>query len=214
MSELVLTIGNKNLSSWSMRPWLVLRHAGIPFRERVILFEEPGWRDTIGTFSPSGRVPVLEDGALKIWDSLAIAEYVAERHPDKELWPHDLADRAVARAVSAVRLLLPLLALATLARAGALLGAFGSSAGSSAVSLVAASEVWRALGASDRFGYDFNTTQAHCAASPSQVQSVNAFANRFLRDQNVNTNIANPPNAAGFNLNTDTVIDWETPTLQ
>jgi hypothetical protein len=81
-------------------------------------------------------------------------------------------------------------------------------------SLVAAGEVWRALGQSDRFGYDFNTTQAHCAASPSQVQSVNAFADRFLRDQNVNTNIANPPNAAGFNLNTDAVIDWETPTLQ
>lgn len=81
-------------------------------------------------------------------------------------------------------------------------------------SLVAAGEVWRALGASDRFGYDFNTTQAHCAASPSQVASVNAFADRFLRDQDANTAIANPPNAAGFDLNTDAVIDWETPTLQ
>ncbi len=81
-------------------------------------------------------------------------------------------------------------------------------------SLVAAGEVWRALGASERFGYDFNTTQAHCAASPSQVQSVNAFANRFLRDQNANTAIANPPNNGAFQLNTNTGINWETPTLQ
>jgi hypothetical protein len=81
-------------------------------------------------------------------------------------------------------------------------------------SLVAAGEVWRALGASERFGYDFNTTQAHCAASQSQVQSVNAFANRFLRDQEASTAIANPPNAAGFQLDTDAAIDWETPQLQ
>lgn len=81
-------------------------------------------------------------------------------------------------------------------------------------SLVAAREVWRALGAEDRFGYDFNTTQAHCNASASQIQSVATFANRFLRDQDANTTIANPPNAANFDLNTDVVIDWETPTLQ
>src|SRR5690606_12852625 len=81
-------------------------------------------------------------------------------------------------------------------------------------SLVAASEVWRALGVPERFGFDFNTNQAHCAASPSQVQSVNAFVNRFLLDQDANTAIANPPNAGGFNLDTSAVIDWETPTLQ
>jgi len=81
-------------------------------------------------------------------------------------------------------------------------------------SLVAAGEIWRALGVQESFGYDFNTTQAHCAASPSQVQSVNTFANRFLRDQDANTNIANTPNAGGFQLNTNTGIDWETPALQ
>jgi len=81
-------------------------------------------------------------------------------------------------------------------------------------SLVAASEVWRALGASERFGYDFNTTNAHCATSQSQVQTVNAFVNRFLLDQEANTSIANPPSANGFNLDTAAAIDWETPTLQ
>ncbi|MET0411111.1 MAG: hypothetical protein ABW217_07430 [Polyangiaceae bacterium] len=81
-------------------------------------------------------------------------------------------------------------------------------------SLVAASQVWQALGAGDHFGYDFNTTQAHCATSQSQIQSVNAFANRFLRDQDASTSIANPPNNGAFDLNTDAVIDWETPTLQ
>lgn len=81
-------------------------------------------------------------------------------------------------------------------------------------SLVAAREVWRALGAGDRFGFDFNTTQQHCAASQSQIQTVSAFVDRFLLDQAANTAIENPPNANGFNLNTDAVIDWETPTLQ
>jgi hypothetical protein len=81
-------------------------------------------------------------------------------------------------------------------------------------SLVAAGEVWKAMGASDRFGYDFNTTNAHCATSQSQVQTVNAFVNRFLLDQDVSTSIANPPAAAGFDLNTTAAIDWETPTLQ
>lgn len=81
-------------------------------------------------------------------------------------------------------------------------------------SLLAAREVWRALGVEENFGFDFNTTQGHCVESQSQIQSVNAFANRFLRDQAVNTNIANAPNAANFQLNTNTGIDWVTPTLQ
>ena len=76
-------------------------------------------------------------------------------------------------------------------------------------SLVAAREVWTALGVGERFGFDFNTTQAHCAASASQVQSVNTFANRFLRDQAANTNIANAPNNGAFDLNTNAAIDWE-----
>jgi hypothetical protein len=81
-------------------------------------------------------------------------------------------------------------------------------------SLVAAREVWRALGAEGSFGFDFNTTQAHCATSPSQIQSVNAFVDRFLKDQPTDTAIANAPAAGNFDLNTDAVIDWETPTLQ
>jgi hypothetical protein len=81
-------------------------------------------------------------------------------------------------------------------------------------SLVAAAEVWKSMGASDRFGYDFNTTQAHCAASQSQVQTVNAFVNRFLLDQDANTAIANGPSGGGFDLNTAAAIDWQTPTLQ
>lgn len=81
-------------------------------------------------------------------------------------------------------------------------------------SLVAAREVWSALGAADKFGYDFNTNLAHCQASASHVQSANAFVNRFLQDGNASTNIANPPTAANFDLNTSTAINWQTPTLQ
>lgn len=99
--DLLLILGNKNLSSWSLRPWLLLRHAGLPFRERVLPFETDGWRDTIVALSPSGRVPVLHHGELVVWDSLAICEYVADAFPDARLWPADRAARAVARSVSA-----------------------------------------------------------------------------------------------------------------
>ncbi len=99
--DLLLILGNKNLSSWSLRPWLLLRHAGIAFRERVLPFETPGWRTTIASLSPSHRVPALHDGELVVWDSLAIGEYVAELFPEKQLWPVDRATRALARAVSA-----------------------------------------------------------------------------------------------------------------
>ncbi|MDB4944368.1 MAG: putative glutathione S-transferase with Thioredoxin domain [Labilithrix sp.] len=99
--EIVLLIGNKNLSSWSLRPWLLLRQAGIPFREHLVLFETPGWRTAIGALSPSGRVPALRHGTIAIWDSLAIAEYVAETFPEARLWPADRAARALARAMSA-----------------------------------------------------------------------------------------------------------------
>lgn len=101
MSELLLLLGNKNLSSWSLRPWLLMRHAGVPFRERVLPFETDGWRDTIVALSPSRRVPALHDGELVVWDSLAICEYIADRFPEAKLWPEDVASRAVARAVSA-----------------------------------------------------------------------------------------------------------------
>ena len=99
--ELLLILGNKNLSSWSLRPWVLLRQAGIPFQERVLPFETPGWRDAIAALSPSRRVPVLHDGELAVWDSLAICEYVAELFPDARLWPDDRAVRALARSVSA-----------------------------------------------------------------------------------------------------------------
>jgi glutathione S-transferase len=109
MHDLVLVLGNKNLSSWSLRPWLLLRHAGIPFEEHVFLFEEPGWREKIVALSPSRRVPALRHrhrdprGAddLLVWDSLAICEYAAELFPEARLWPDDRAARAIARATSA-----------------------------------------------------------------------------------------------------------------
>lgn len=96
-----LVLGNKNLSSWSLRPWLVLEQAGISFHEHVFLFEEEGWRERIVALSPSHRVPALRDGELVIWDSLAICEYVADKHPEAQLWPTDPSARAIARAVSA-----------------------------------------------------------------------------------------------------------------
>lgn len=104
-SDFVLVLGNKNLSSWSLRPWLLMRHAGIAFDEQVILFEDEGWREKISATSPTRKVPALrhkrngED--LLLWDSLAIAEYIAELFPEKTLWPEAPAARAVARAVSA-----------------------------------------------------------------------------------------------------------------
>lgn len=98
-----LLIANKNYSSWSLRAWLVLRHAGIDFDEQKVCLDTPETRARILAFSPSGRVPALKDGSLLIWDSLAIAEYVAERAQDKglALWPSDARLRAVARSVSA-----------------------------------------------------------------------------------------------------------------
>jgi glutathione S-transferase len=96
-----LVIGNKSYSSWSLRPWLVLTQAGVPFEEEVVPLDQPETRSRILARSPSGRVPVLYDGDVVVWDSLAIAEYVAERHPDRQLWPADVAARAYCRAVSA-----------------------------------------------------------------------------------------------------------------
>src|SRR5260221_10829485 len=101
MPDLRLVIGNKNLSSWSMRPWFLMKEAGIAFREEVRLFETDRWRETIHDVSPSGRVPVLLDGEFAVWDSLAICEYLAELFPEKKLWPEDRTRRAHARPVSA-----------------------------------------------------------------------------------------------------------------
>ena len=101
MSAFTLVIGNKNYSSWSMRPWLVLRHFGIPFDEVRIPLYLPESRPKLAAWSPSGLVPLLRDGDLKVWDSLAICEYLNERFPEHRLWPDDLEARATARAVSA-----------------------------------------------------------------------------------------------------------------
>lgn len=101
MSELVLYHGNKNYSSWSMRAWLALRLAGTPFSEVGFHLGEPGVRERIRQHSPTAKVPALHHGELVIWDSLAIAEYLAERFPRAGLWPSDPAARAVARSVVA-----------------------------------------------------------------------------------------------------------------
>jgi glutathione S-transferase len=100
---LKLVIGNKNYSSWSMRPWLALRANGIAFEEvSVPLYTgNVADKERILSFSASGKVPVLIDGEVTVWDSLAIIEYLAERFPDAHLWPHDRAERAHARAISA-----------------------------------------------------------------------------------------------------------------
>ncbi len=98
---LTLVIGDKNLSSWSLRPWLLLKHAQIPFTERLIRLDRPETKAEIAKYSPSGRVPCLIDADTAIWDSLSIAEYLAEKFPEKALWPADARARAVARSVSA-----------------------------------------------------------------------------------------------------------------
>ncbi len=99
MSELLLTIGNKNYSSWSLRPWLLLKHVGLSFDERLIPLDTPEFSRDIAAISPTRRVPVLQHGSLLLWDSLAICEYACEIAGRG--WPADRAARAVARAVCA-----------------------------------------------------------------------------------------------------------------
>ncbi|HEX4097195.1 MAG TPA: glutathione S-transferase family protein [Caulobacteraceae bacterium] len=96
-----IVIGDKNWSSWSLRPWLALKRTGAPFTETVIELRRPETPDEIARHSPSGKVPVLKDGDLVIWDSLAISEYLADRFPDARLWPDDPARRALGRAAAA-----------------------------------------------------------------------------------------------------------------
>jgi glutathione S-transferase len=99
---LKLVIGNKNYSSWSMRPWLALRANGIAFEEVFIpLYTDDADKQRILGFTRSGKVPALIDGDITIWDSLAIIEYAAERFPQARLWPEDRAARAHARSISA-----------------------------------------------------------------------------------------------------------------
>ena len=101
MEALTLVIGNKNYSSWSMRAWVLLRQLGIDFEERRLRFDSDEWDAGIGRWSPSGLVPVLWRGEVAVWDTLAIAETVAEWFPDRGVWPADPVARAFARAASA-----------------------------------------------------------------------------------------------------------------
>ena len=100
-----LYIGNKNYSSWSMRPWVLLKQAGIAFEEVNVRFDSfdagSEFRATLADITPTSKVPVLVEGDLAVWDTLAIAEYVAENNPDKNLWPKDAKARARARSICA-----------------------------------------------------------------------------------------------------------------
>ena len=94
-----LLIANKNYSSWSLRPWVLMQALGLTFVERLLPFGQAVDGQTIASLSPSGRVPVLEHQGLKVWDSLAITEYLAEHHP--QVWPSEPAARAYARCAAA-----------------------------------------------------------------------------------------------------------------
>jgi glutathione S-transferase len=97
---LTLVIGNKNYSSWSFRPWIALQVAGIPFDDRVISLNDPEFKPSLLKLSPAGKVPVLIDGDTRVWESLAILEYLAEKFPAARLWPADAGARAHARAIA------------------------------------------------------------------------------------------------------------------
>jgi glutathione S-transferase len=99
MTELILVIGDKNYSSWSLRPWILMKHLGVEFREVQLRLDTPEFKDQVSKYGPSGRVPVLRHDGLTIWDSLAICEYIAEL--TGRGWPKDRRARAVARSVCA-----------------------------------------------------------------------------------------------------------------
>jgi glutathione S-transferase len=101
MQSLILAIGNQNYSSWSLRPWLAMKHFGLEFEEIRIPLYQPGSSEQIRRYSPAGKVPVLQHGAVTVWESLAILEYLAEIFPEHQWWPEDIAARAMARAISA-----------------------------------------------------------------------------------------------------------------
>lgn len=95
-----LLIGNRNYSTWSLRPWLVLQHFDIPFEDEVLQLSGPGWKDNLAARSPTGKVPVLLDGELVVPETLAIIEYLADLYPQKAIWPADRHQRALARAAA------------------------------------------------------------------------------------------------------------------
>ena len=100
MTDLTLYVGNKNYSSWSFRPWIAMEAAGVPFKDEVIPFDFAAGNPEFRKLSPTGRVPVLHHGDVRVWESLAIIEYVAELFPEAGIWPRDRAARAEARAIS------------------------------------------------------------------------------------------------------------------
>ena len=101
MAQYSLVIGNKAYSSWSLRPWLLMKQAALAFDEVRIPLYQDDHAAAIRRYSRAGKVPVLIDGPTTVWESLAICEYLAERHPEKRLWPDDCATRAHGRAISA-----------------------------------------------------------------------------------------------------------------
>lgn len=101
MADFKLYLGNKNYSSWSLRAWLVMKQCGVAFDEEVVPLREADTATAIRRHSPSGKLPALAVGELVIWESIAIAEYLAERFPDAKLWPADRTQRAAARACTA-----------------------------------------------------------------------------------------------------------------
>lgn len=100
-----LIIGNKTHSSWSLRPWLLLKEFGIAFEEVLIpfgpSFDDPDWKRAVAEYTPARKVPTLLDGPITVWDSLAIIEYLAEKRPELAIWPRDPAARALARSICA-----------------------------------------------------------------------------------------------------------------
>lgn len=100
-SSCTLVIGNKNYSSWSLRPWMLLDGFELTYAEQLVSLKAEGLNERLGKFSKTARVPVLIDGKLTIWDSLAICEYVNEQYLDGQGWPKDVSDRAIARAIVA-----------------------------------------------------------------------------------------------------------------
>jgi glutathione S-transferase len=97
---LTLVIGNKNYSSWSLRPWIAMKVAGIPFEEKLLPLYEAGSPEEVRRHSPAGKVPILLDGDVSVWESLAILEYLAEKFPHADLWPADSRARAHARVLA------------------------------------------------------------------------------------------------------------------
>jgi glutathione S-transferase len=100
MAKLHLVIGNKNYSSWSLRPWLAMAMVGLDFDETLILLDTPDTKKQIAEHSKAGRLPILRHGKVTVWETLAILEYLAETFPKKNLWPKTKVARAVARAIS------------------------------------------------------------------------------------------------------------------